>query len=149
MEAVKQRRQRRMLTESELLSIVESTDTELLRADAQLAAIGRQVVDGIFPPSMFLELVKGGSYTASTVQVEGKPAFVLVHCRNELGWLLIEGAVALGNHSLEFLFDGAEALARHFGAPVVAFTTKLTALYRYATAQGYESIGVIVCKKNP
>ncbi|HXC34264.1 MAG TPA: hypothetical protein VNV43_00200 [Candidatus Acidoferrales bacterium] len=142
-------KKRRILTETQMLSIVESTEAELLHADEQLGAIAHQVVDGMYTAGMFSDLVKRGCFTASTINVHGKPAFILIHCRNDLGWLMVEGAVALGNHSLEFLFDGGETLARHFNAPIVVFVTKLTALYRYATAQGYQTMGVILFKKNP
>jgi hypothetical protein len=141
-------KKRRLLTETEMLSIVESTEAELLRADEQLGAIATQVVDGMYTPGMFNDLVKRGCFTASTINVHGEPAFILIHCRNDLGWLMVEGAVALGKHSLEFLFDGGETLARHFNAPVVVFVTRLKALYRYATEQGYQSLGVILFKKN-
>ncbi|MGH8022219.1 MAG: hypothetical protein ACRED1_01455 [Limisphaerales bacterium] len=140
-------KKRRVLTETEMLSIVESTEAELLHADEQLGIIGRQIVDGLFTPGMFNDMVKRGSHTASTINVEGKPAFIIIHCRNELGWLFVDGAISLGNHSLEFLFDGGEAVARHFGAPAVLFVTKLKALYRYATEQGYQSAGVVLAKK--
>lgn len=142
-------KKRRILTETELLSILESTESELAYADKELGIIASQVVDGMYTPGMYSELVNRGCFTASTINVEGKPAFILIHCFNDLGWLMVEGAVTLGNHSLEFLFDGGEALARHFKAPMVVFVTKLKALHRYASAQGYEAMGVILCKKNP
>jgi hypothetical protein len=145
-------KQRRILTETELLSIVESTEAELAHADKELGTIAGQVVDGMYTVGMFSELVNRGCFTASTISVKGepdKPAFILIHCRNDLGWLMVEGAVTLGNHSLEFLFDGGEALARHYGAPMVVFVTKIKALYRYASNQGYQTLGVILMKKDP
>ena len=142
-------KKRRILTETELLSIVESNEAELAHADKELGVIASQVVDGMYTVGMFSELVNRGCFTASTINVKGEPAFILIHCRNDLGWLMVEGAVTLGNHSLEFLFDGGEALGRHLGAPMVVFVTKIKALYRYARAQGYQTLGVILMKKNP
>jgi len=138
-----------MLTETELLSIVESSDPELLAAEEKLGAIAGQILDGIYEPGMFTQLVKSGAFQASTVLVDQKPAFVLIHTRNGLGWLIVEGVAALGNASLKTLHDALDALARHYKAPTILFVTRLSSLFRYGSKHGYKSMGVIMAKATP
>jgi hypothetical protein len=144
---------RKLLTETDMLSIVESTEAELLYADKQLAATAAQIMDGTFSPGQFTDLVKRGCLTASTIQVNSVPAFVVVHAVNGLGWLIVEGAAHLATKtpaSMGDLANGCYAIARHFGAPYIIFVTKLKSLYRYALEeQDFNSLGVILGRPVP
>jgi hypothetical protein len=140
---------RTILTETDLLSIVESTEAELLKAAAELDAISHKVLDGVFDAGAFDQLVKSGVLQASTVMVKDEPAYVIIHCRNPLGWLMVEGAVKIGKAPLDHLFEAGYALARHLGASHVQFVTRLTALYRYAMDHDFKSLGVLLCKEVP
>lgn len=141
---------RTILTETEMLSIVESTESELLKAARTLDATSRNVLDGVFDPGAFDQLVKAGTLQASTVlDKEGDPAFVIIHTRNPIGWLMVEGAVKIGKGPLDLLFEGGYAIGRHLGASHVQFVTKLTALYQYAIDHDFKSLGVILCREVP
>jgi hypothetical protein len=139
----------RFLTETETLAIFETTDAELSAAEGKFEDIVERVFDGAMEPGALAQLVRDKKLTASTVRIGEQPAFVLIHTRNSLGWLIIEGAASIGRAPLKVLFDGGEALARHFGAPVVLFVTKLRALYRYGRQRDYNPVGVILCKGVP
>jgi hypothetical protein len=142
-------KQRRMLTETEVLSIVESNERELSIAEEKLGAIGRRILDGIYTPGMFTKFVTNGAFLASIVIYEKKPAFVLITSRNGMGWMIVEGSVSLGAAPLKVVFDAADALARHFGDQKVLFVTKIKSLFQYATRNGYGTMGVIVSKGTP
>lgn len=142
-------KQRRLLTETELFFIVESTEPELLAAEEKLGQMAAQIFDGIYEPGMFARLVKEGAFTGSTVAVGGKPVLVLIHTRNALGWLTIEGVATLGKSSVKMVFDAADAIARHLGAPVIQFVTRLRPLYRYGLDHDYKAAGVIMVKGVP
>jgi hypothetical protein len=139
-------KQRRLLTETELLTIVESNESELFRAEEQLGEIAGRVFDGIYEPGMFAQLVQEKKFEASTAVHAGEPIFVMLHTRNALGWLTIEGVASLKKSSMRFLVDAAEGIARHYGCPVIQFVTKLRALFRYGLEHHYKPVGVIMCK---
>ena len=141
---------RTVLTETDLLSIVESTEAELLKAANALDATSKNILDGAFDPGAFDKLVKAGTLKASTVLDQDKePAYVIIHTLNPLGWLMVEGAVKIGEGSLDTLFEGGYALARHLGSSHVQFVTKLRALYEYAREHEFKSLGVILCREVP
>ena len=140
---------RKPLTESDLFSIVESTEAELLDASKQLAETSDKILDGAFNAISFNELIKGGSHQASTVLVDGKPAFVIIHARNAVGWLMVDGAVKIGDAPLEHLFEGGYAIAKHFKCPQIVFVTKLKSLFRYAVNHDFNCLGVMLCKAVP
>lgn len=141
---------RQILTETDLLSIVESTEAELLKAAKVLDATSRNILDGAFEPGAFDQLIKAGTLQASTVlDKEGQPAYVMIHSRNPLGWLMVEGAVKVGTAGLEYLFEGGYAIGRHLGASHVQFVTKLKGLYEYARAHDFIALGVLVCRPIP
>jgi len=138
---------RRLLTETELLSIVESSEEELSQAESKLGPIANQILDGIYEPGTFVRLIKSGAFEASTVHVDKEPAFVMIYTRNALGWLTVEGVASLAKKaSFKYVFDAGDALARHYGCKTIQFVTKLSSLYRYGLEQGYKSLGVIMCK---
>lgn len=137
---------RQALTETDLLSIVESTEAELLEACKQLRKTSDQFLDGAFSAGEFDKLVKSGTHKASTILVEDKPAYILIHAPNAVGWLMVDGAVCIGKASLDHLFEGGYALARHFKAPRIVFVTKLKALYQYAIDHDFTSVGVVLSK---
>jgi hypothetical protein len=139
-------KKRRLITETQLFSILESNEDELLQAEAELGTIAGKILDGIYEPGMFARLVKAGAFQASTINVDDKPAFVMVHSRNALGWLIVEGVAALGKDSLQFVFDAGDALAKHFAAPTILWVTRLASLFRFGSRQGYKPMGVIMCK---
>lgn len=82
------------LTEADLLSIVESTEDELLKAAAVLEATSNAILDGVFEAGLFAQLLKEKKLSSSTIAVQGERAFVLIHGFNAAGWLVIEGAGA-------------------------------------------------------
>lgn len=139
-------KKRRLITETQLFAILESNDSELQQAEAELGAIAGKILDGIYEPGMFTRLVKAGAFQASTVQVNDAPAFVMIYSRNAIGWLIVEGVAALGKSSFKFVFDAGDALARHFAAPTIMWVTRLASLYRYGSSQGYKPLGLIMCK---
>lgn len=136
-----------MLTETDLLSIVESSEAELLAAEEKLGAIAGQILDGIYEPGMFTKLIKSGAMEASTVLVDEEPAFVMVYTRNALGWLTVEGVASLKKASLQFAFDAAKAIARHYGCGAIQFLTRLSSMFRFGLEQGYKPMGVIMWKE--
>jgi hypothetical protein len=141
---------RTILTETDVLAIVESTEAELLAAARILDATSKHVLDGAFEPGAFDQLVKAGTLKASTIlDKDNQPAYVIIHTRNPLGWLMVEGAVKVGTGTLDLLFEGGYALARHLGASHVQFVTKLKALYEYARENGFTTLGVLLCKPVP
>jgi hypothetical protein len=137
---------RRLLTETELLQLFESSETELSVAEEKLGELAGQIFDGIYEPLSFARMVKEGKFEASTAVVDGEPVFVLIHTRNALGWLNVEGIASLKKSSLRLAFSAAEAIARHYGCPAVQFVTKLRALFNYGRQHDYKSVGVIMCK---
>ena len=62
---------------------------------------------------------------------------------------MVEGAVSIGKAPLHHLFEGGYALARHFKSPQIMFVTKLKGLFRYAAANDFKTLGVILCKAVP
>ena len=106
MDAVKHRR---MLTQTDLLSILESDAAEMALAEARLGEIAGQILDGLYEPGMFTRLVKSGALEASTVNVGEEPAFVMLYTRNLIGWLTVEGVAGLGRAPLARLFEAGDA----------------------------------------
>ena len=68
-------KKRKVLTETDLLSIVESTEAELLKADSELAITASQNLDGVFDAGIFDQLVKAKKYQASTIMRQGRSAY--------------------------------------------------------------------------
>jgi hypothetical protein len=139
----------RLLTETEMLSIFESTDDELSAAEEKLGELAGQILDGIYEPGMFRRLVKAGVFTGSTVKVKDEPVFVLIHSRNALGWVIVEGVVAVRRGSLKLLFEAGDVLARHYEAPNILFVTRLKGLFNYARAHNFQVMGAILVKEVP
>jgi hypothetical protein len=137
------------LTEADMLSIVESTEDELLKAAAVLDATSNAILDGVFEAGLFAQLLKEKKLSSSTIKVQGERAFVLIHGFNAAGWLVIEGAVALGRRPIKDLLEGSYALARHLKAPRIVFITKLKTLYQYVLDHNFKSIGVMLCGEVP
>jgi hypothetical protein len=142
------KKQHRLLTESEMFSITESTDDELLDADKRLGEMAAQILDGVYEPGIYLRLVKSGAFTASTVSIEGEAKFVLIHTRNALGWLIVEGIASLRRCPLETMFEATDALARHYRSKITQFVSRLSAMGRMAQAKGYEPAGIFWIKNN-
>ena len=142
-------KQRRLLTETDLFTLLESTEAELLEGAQQLDKVATKILDTIYEPGTFADLVKQKRFKASTVLVDDQPAFILVYTINALGWLTVEGAVALGKAPLSHAFNAADALARHYHCKAIQFVTKLKALWSYGSNHGYKSLGIIMCKNAP
>jgi hypothetical protein len=104
MDAVNRKGARRVLTQSDMLSILESTEEELLQAAATLDHTSSETLDGAFDAGIFDRLVKEKKLTASTIAVNDQPAFVLIHGFNAAGWLVIEGAVTISRQPIAKLF---------------------------------------------
>ena len=138
----------RLLTESEMFSITESTDDELLDADKLLGEMAARIFDGIYEPGVFVRLVKAGALTASTVSIEDEPRFVIIHTRNALGWLIVEGIATLKRCKLATMFDAADALAKNYGSKVTGFVSRLVAMGHVAQARGYQPTGIFWMKQN-
>ena len=68
-------KKRQVLTETDLLSIVESTEAELAEASQKLINVATDALDGTFDASTLERLVKTKAYQASTICFEGQPAF--------------------------------------------------------------------------
>lgn len=136
-----------VLTDKDLVSIVKATEEELAVADRRLTQTSQKILDGLFDAGTFSRLVKEGVYQCSTIKVKDQAAYILIHTRSTLGWLIIEGAVSIGGMPLRHLFEGAEALACHLNAPKILFVTKLKGLYEYAKKTGWICMGVIMAKK--
>jgi hypothetical protein len=139
----------RPLTDSELLTIVESTEEELSKACTTLDATSHGILDGVFEPGVFARLLAEKKLSRSTIKIGEERAFVLIHGFNAAGWLVIEGAIALGRRPIKDLLDGSYALARHFGAPKIVFITKLKALYQYVIDHNFKTVGVMLCSEVP
>lgn len=140
---------RHVLTETDLLSIVESTEAELQEACRQLRDTSDKFLDGAFSAGEFDRLVKAGTHKASTILVKDKPAYVVIHAPNAVGWLMVDGAVRIGKASLDHLFEGGYALARHLRAPQIVFVTKLKSLFQYARDHDFTAVGVVLSKAVP
>ncbi|MGD0744138.1 MAG: hypothetical protein ABSA45_03190 [Verrucomicrobiota bacterium] len=139
-------KQRRLITETETLSLLESTGPELQAADEILVPVGGVLLDGLLQAGTFVKLVKHDQLKSATLAIEGEPACVLFYSTNGLGWLTIEGAAALKPSPLKTIFRGVDALAKHLSAPVVVLVTRFAALMRAATSAGYKPGGVILMK---
>ena len=144
MDAVKHRR---MLTQTDLLSILESDAAELALAESKLGEVAGQILDGLYEPGMFTRLVKSGALEASTVNVGEEPAFVMLYTRNLIGWLTVEGVAGLGRAPLARLFEAGDALARHYQCQVIQYVTRLGALFRFGCGAGFQPLGVIMARK--
>jgi hypothetical protein len=131
-----------------MFSITETTEDELLDADAKLAEIAGQIFDGIYEPGIFVRLVKSGALTASTVSIEEEPRFVIIHSRNALGWLIVEGIATLKRCKLATMFDAADALASHYCSKVTSFVSRLSAMGHVAQSRGYQAAGIFWIKDN-
>ncbi len=131
-----------------MFSICESTENEVLAADRLLGEMAAQLFDGIYSSGVFARLVKSGALTASTVKVKEEPQFVILHSRNALGWLIVEGIATLQRSKLASMFEAADALAKHYGSQVTAFVSRLAAMGRAAENSGYKSAGIFWMKNN-
>lgn len=134
-----------LIQEADLLAIVESTEEELSKATATLDANSAITLDGAFEAGIFARLLEGKKLSSSTITVAGERAFVLIHGFNAAGWLVIEGAVTLGQRPIKDLLEGSYALARHLKAPRIVIVTKLKALYQYASDHNFKTVGVMLC----
>jgi len=139
-------KQHRLLTDSQLLSILESTEEELSAAEARLGELAGQIFDGLYEPGLYTRLVKSGAFTASTVCIEEDPKFVLIHSKTPLGWLTVEGIASLKRCPMETIFDAVDELASQLDCSTIQFVTKLSALQRFAQGRGYQTTGVILHK---
>jgi hypothetical protein len=146
MDAVKQRR---LIAESQVFSLLESSEEELLAGGKILDEMAARILDTIYTKGTFLDLVKQKRFKASTITLGGEPAFVMVYTINALGWLTIEGVASLKKSPFKLVFDAGDLLARHYGCNNIQFVTKLASLYRFGLARGYKTVGVIMCKNAP
>lgn len=137
------------MTDSQMLSIIESTDEELSAAETQLGELAGDVFDGLYEPGLYSRLVRAGNFQASTVRVEGEPKFVLIHTRTPLGWLTVEGVAALRPCSVKLIYDAVDALARKLDCKVIQVVTKLSGMFRMALRSGYHTTGIILFKNAP
>jgi len=137
---------RRLLTETELLSIVESSKEELTLAEEKLGELAGEILDGIYEPGTLKKLVESGAFGAATINVDQKPAFVMIYTRNALGWFTVEGVASLATTNLRHIFDAGDALAKKFNCGALQFVTRLSSLYKYALEHNYKPLGVILCK---
>jgi hypothetical protein len=140
----------RLVADSELFSIFESTPEEVAAAEDHIGDLARTIFDGIYQPDTYKQLVQQRRLVASTVVLRGelKPAFVLFHTITPLGWLTIEGAAALKPSSIPLMYDTVDRLAEFYGCPVTQVITKLAGMLRVAKRRGYKTTGVILHKKN-
>lgn len=136
----------RLLTDPEMLSILESTEEELSLAEARLGELAGEIFDGIYEPGLFAHLVKCGAFTASTVSLQGEAKFILIHSKTALGWLTVEGIASIKRCPMQAIFDAVDELARRLNCRVIQFVTKLAALQRFAQGRGYRTSGIILHK---
>lgn len=129
-----------------MLSITECTDGQLQIVEEQLGAIAAKVSDGLYEPGAYLRLVKEGKLTGSVINLDDKPAVVVIHSLNGLGYLIVDGIVALKPCPLGTIFDSVEYLAASYKSRVIIFVTKLKAIARTATSRGYKSAGILFLK---
>lgn len=142
-------KQHRLLQESDLFSIAESTEAELLKAGQVLDDTASRILDTIYQPGTFVELVRQKRFKSATIELKGEPAFVMIYTINGLGWLTVEGVASLKKAPFKLVFEAGDALARHYGCSTIQFVTRLSSLFRFGLKQGYKSLGVIMCKNAP
>lgn len=139
-------KEHRLLSDSEVLSITECTEDQLQIVERELGAIAAKVSDGLYEAGTYYRLVKEGKLTGSVINLDGERAVVVVHSLNALGYLIVDGVVALNRCPLQAIFENVEFLARHYKSRVIIFVTKLKAIARMATSRGYTPAGILFLK---
>ena len=141
----------RFLTEKEMLSIIESSEAELLAVQPTLDALAEKVFDGgFYEPGTYAKLVKDGVFSSATVRdPDGEPQFILIYSRSPVGWLYVEAVAALKRSSLKQIFGAVDQLAKHYGCKVIQCVTKLSGMLRYSKTAGYRPAGIIILKDAP
>jgi len=138
----------RLLTETELLSLWESSEPEIVDAEKRLSATAALVLDGAYEPGTLSRLVKEKLLNSATVRdAEGQAMFILVYGFNYAGWLTIEGTASCNPKSrLELVFEAVDALAAHYKAKSIQFVTRWKALFRAGDSHGFKPVGVLMFK---
>ena len=140
-------KQRRFLVDFDLCRIVESTEGEVLAAQAKLEILADVQLNGLLEADTFHHLVQAKKLTASTVFYRDKLAFVIIHGFNSAGYLVVEGLASLGRQPLHIAFEATEIIRKHYHCKAVIFITLLKGLYEYAIKQGYKPMGVTMIKQ--
>lgn len=138
----------RFLTESEMFSILESTDVELQAVQPKLDELaGKVFAGGTFEPGTYARLVKEGVFSSATVRdPDGDPQFILIFSRSSLNWFYVEAVASIKRSSLKQIFSAVDQLASHYKCQVIQCATKLAGMFRFSLSQGYKPAGVIIVK---
>ena len=141
-------KEHRLLTETELLSLWDSSEPEILDAEKHLSSAAAVILDGAYEPGTLSRLVKEKRLNSATVRdAGGQPMFVLVYGFNYAGWLTIEGTASLHPESrLDLVFEAVDTLAAHYKAKYIQFVTHWKALFRAAGSHGFKPAGVLMFK---
>jgi len=134
------------LTVDDMIRIVESTAGQVEAAEEKEAPWLKHVGGLYYYTGWLKEQVLLGRYKAATIEIDGKPAYVVFYSISDQGWLVVNCFTALRPAELSKGQDALEAIARANGCRFVQVDTKLRAMVRLFLGWGYQPMGVVLLK---
>jgi len=137
------------ITIDQMIRVLESTETEVRQAEAIEAPWLQNVAGLVYQIGWIEKQVLAGHYHAATIEIAGKPAYVVFYSISDQGWMVVHCFTALGDQPLETLtqaIDTVDAIARSLKCSALQVDTKVQAMFRILVRRGYSPLGVILLK---
>jgi hypothetical protein len=140
---------RKEITVDDMVRILESTEAEVRQAEAIEAPWLQNLAGLVYKVGWIEQQVLAGHYQAATIEIQGKPAYVVFYSISDQRWLVVHCFTALGDHPLKNLLeaiDAVDAIARSLKCSALQVDTKVAAMFDILTHRGYKPLGVILLK---